>query len=174
MRSLSMIAAVALLSLPGVAFAQSAEETAAAALEAAPIMDGHNDVPIQLRSRFANQINDFDFHDTTDTAQEQPPRSAMHTDIARLRAGKVGTQYWSVYVPASLEEPEAVQMTIEQIDVAKRLIAANSDDLQLALTADEIEAALADGKIASLMGMEGGHSIGSSIHVSMPSPMTPI
>jgi len=165
MRSVCMIAAVALLSLPGVAMAQSAGEIAAAALEAAPVMDGHNDVPIQLRSRFGNQINDFDFSDTTGTAQEQPARNAMHTDIARLRQGKVGTQYWSVYVPASLDEPEAVQMTIEQIDVTKRLIAANPDDLQLALTADEIEAALADGKIASLMGMEGGHSIGSSLAV---------
>nr|WP_298899086.1 dipeptidase [uncultured Altererythrobacter sp.] len=165
MRSVSMITAAALLSLPSVALAQSAEEIAAAALEAAPIMDGHNDVPIQLRARFANQINDFDFSDTTGTAQEQPARSAMHTDIARLRQGKVGTQYWSVYVPASLDEPEAVQMTIEQIDVTKRLIAANPDDLQLALTADEIEAALAEGKIASLMGMEGGHSIGSSLAV---------
>ena len=165
MRFVSMIAAVALMSLPGAALAQSAEETAAAALEAAPIMDGHNDVPIQLRVRFGNQINGFDFEDTTDTAREQPPRGAMHTDIARLRAGKVGAQYWSVFVPASLEEPEAVQMTVEQIDVTKRLIAANSDDLRLALTADEIEVALAERKIASLIGMEGGHSIGSSLAV---------
>ena len=165
MNSVSIVAAATLLALHGAAQAQSAEETAAAALEAAPIMDGHNDVPIQLRSRLGNQINEFDFHDTTGTARDGVENSAMHTDIARLRQGKVGTQYWSVYVPASLDEPEAVQMTIEQIDVTKRLIDRFSEDLQLALTADEIEAALADGKIASLMGMEGGHSIGSSLAV---------
>jgi len=165
MKSISILAAATLLVSSAVLSAQSAEEVASAALEAAPIMDGHNDVPIQLRSRFGNQINDFDFNDTTGTAQEEPARNSMHTDIARLRLGKVGTQYWSVYVPASLDEPEAVQMTIEQIDVTKRLIDLYSDDLQFASTADEIEAALAEGKIASLIGMEGGHSIGSSLAV---------
>ena len=82
MRFVSLITLAALMAVPAAATAQTAEETAAAALEAAPIMDGHNDVPIQLRSRFDNQINDFDFSDTTNTAQEQPARSAMHTDIA--------------------------------------------------------------------------------------------
>ena len=120
MKSALLAATATLLCLPSALAAQTPEETARAALEAAPIMDGHNDVPIQLRSRFSNQINDFDFDDTTDTAE--PPRAAMHTDIARLKQGQVGTQYWSVYVPASLDEPEAVQMTIEQIDVTKRLI----------------------------------------------------
>ena len=163
MKSALLAATATLLCLSSALAAQTPEETARAALEAAPIMDGHNDVPIQLRSRFSNQINDFDFDDTTDTAE--PPRAAMHTDIARLKQGQVGTQYWSVYVPASLDEPEAVQMTIEQIDVTKRLIDRYSDDLQLATTADEIVAALEAGKIASLIGMEGGHSIGSSLAV---------
>ncbi|QIG53693.1 membrane dipeptidase [Altererythrobacter sp. BO-6] len=165
MKSVSMIAATLLLAAPVMLAAQTPEEVAAAALRAAPVMDGHNDVPIQLRGRFGNVIADFDFHDTTDTASTEPRRAAMHTDIARLREGKVGAQYWSVYVPASLEEPEAVQMTIEQIDVTKRLIERYPDDLQLALTADDVESALAAGKIASLMGMEGGHSIGSSLGV---------
>ncbi|RGP42251.1 Membrane dipeptidase [Altererythrobacter insulae] len=163
MKSALLAATATLLCLPSALAAQTPEETARAALEAAPIMDGHNDVPIQLRSRFSNQINDFDFDDTTDTAV--PPRAAMHTDIARLKQGQVGTQYWSVYVPASLDEPEAVQMTIEQIDVTKRLIDRYPEDLQLATTADEIVAALEAGKIASLIGMEGGHSIGSSLAV---------
>ena len=125
--------------------------------------DGHNDVPIQLRARFDNVIGDFDFVDTLDTAEGS--RAAMHSDITRLRQGKVGAQWWSVYVSASLPEPEAVQMTIEQIDVTKRLIAQNPEALQLALTADDVEQAVAQGRIASLLGMEGGHSIGNSLAV---------
>ncbi|NCP20163.1 MAG: membrane dipeptidase [Erythrobacter sp.] len=143
--------------------AQTAEETAQAALEAAPVWDGHNDVPIQLRSRFGNVIGEFDFEHTDHTATDE--RSAMHTDLERLIAGKVGAQWWSVYVPASLDEPEAVQMTLEQIDVMKRLIARYPDEMALALGADDVEAARAQGKIASLLGMEGGHSIGSSLAV---------
>ena len=145
--------------------AQSPERIAAAALEAAPVFDGHNDVPIQLRGRYNNVINTFDFADTTDTADEAKGVRAMHTDLARLRAGKVGAQWWSVYVSASLPEPEAVQATIEQIDVAKRLIARYPGDLGLALTADDVERQIAAGRIASLIGMEGGHSIGSSLAV---------
>lgn len=142
---------------------QKAEQTAAAALDAAPIWDGHNDVPIQLRGRFGNVINDFDFTDTTGTASEE--REAMHTDAIRLRQGKVGAQFWSVYVSASLPEPEAVQTTIEQIDVTKRLIGDNPGLLELALTADDVDRAIKNGRIASLMGMEGGHSIGNSLAV---------
>ena len=159
-----LMSAVALMALAAPAQAQDTpEEIAAAALEAAPVFDGHNDVPIQLRARFGNQIGAFDFVDTLDT--ETATRKAMHTDIVRLRQGKVGAQWWSVYVSAALPEAEAVQMTIEQIDVTKRLIAQNPDALRLALTADDVEAALAQGRIASLMGMEGGQSIGNSLAV---------
>lgn len=165
MKSVLLSAAAMLVAVSTPVAAQTPEETAAAALDAAPVFDGHNDVPIQLRGRFGNQINDFDFHDTTSTGPAAGEGSMMHTDLARLRQGKVGAQYWSVYVPASLEEPQAVQMTIEQIDVIKRLIDHYPDDLQLALTADDVEAAIANGKIASLIGMEGGHSIGSSLAV---------
>ncbi|MEP0191837.1 MAG: dipeptidase [Erythrobacter sp.] len=140
-------------------------ETALAALAAAPVFDGHNDVPIQLRARFDNQINEFDFADTTGTGETHPDGRVMHTDLARLALGKVGAQYWSVYVPVSLSEPEAVQMTIEQIDVTKRLIARYPDSLAYVETADEVDRAVADGKIASMLGMEGGHSIGSSLAV---------
>lgn len=157
-------AAATALAIAGPVSAQSgAEKTAAAALEAAPVWDGHNDVPIQLRSRLGNRINDFDFRDTLDTARDG--RSAMHSDLLRLRQGRVGAQWWSVYVSASLPEPEAVQATVEQIDVTKRLIARYPDDLQLALTADDVEQAMEAGRIASLLGMEGGHSIGSSLAV---------
>ena len=142
-----------------------AMQAAEAALSAAPVFDGHNDVPIQLRARFDNQINDLDFDDMTGTGETHPDGRAMHTDIERLAEGRVGAQYWSVYVPAALPEPEAVQMTIEQIDVMKRLIAANPDALRFVETADGVESAMADGRVASLLGMEGGHSIGSSLAV---------
>ena len=142
---------------------QTPEQIAAAALEEAPVFDGHNDVPIQLRARFGNVIGDFDFVDTLDTATATS--EAMHSDTVRLRRGQVGAQFWSVYVSASLEESKAVQQTLEQIDVTKRLIAQNPQALQLALSADDVDAAIAQGRIASLMGMEGGHSIGNSLAV---------
>ena len=164
MRHFLLASAAAALTFGTPALAQDkAERTAAAALEAAPVWDGHNDVPIQLRSRLGNVINSFDFRDTLDTARDG--REAMHSDLARLRLGEVGAQWWSVYVSANLPEAEAVQATVEQIDVTKRLIARYPDALQLALTADDVEEAMAAGRIASLLGMEGGHSIGSSLAV---------
>ena len=159
-----LFSASALL-LASATLAQSPEQVAEAALEAAPVFDGHNDVPIQLRGRWRNVIGDFDFVDTTDTGPEHAERRTMHTDLNRLREGKVGAQFWSVYVSAALEEPEAIQATLEQIDVTKRLVARYPEDLALATTADEVEAALADDKIASLLGIEGGYSIGSSLGV---------
>ena len=164
MRHFLFATAAAVLAVSAPAAAQTeAERTASAALEAAPVWDGHNDVPIQLRSRLGNVINQFDFDDTLDTATDA--RNAMHSDLNRMRQGKVGAQWWSVYVSASLPEAEAVQATVEQIDVTKRLIARYPQDLQLALTADDVEEAMAAGRIASLLGMEGGHSIGSSLAV---------
>ena len=142
----------------------AATATANAALEAAPIFDGHNDVPNQLRARLANQINTVDFEDTTAIAPS-PSGAAMQTDLVRLRQGKVGAQFWSVYVPSNPDEPEAVQQVIEQIDVTRRLIARNPQALAFATTADQVERAMQEGKIASLLGMEGGHSIGSSLGV---------
>ena len=144
--------------------AATATATANAALEAAPVFDGHNDVPNQLRDRVKNQINSFDFEDTSHTAAG-PEGGIMQTDLARLRQGKVGAQFWSVYVPYTADEPAAVQQVIEQIDVTRRLIARNPQALRFATTADEVERAMAEGKVASLMGMEGGHSTGSSLAV---------
>jgi membrane dipeptidase len=144
---------------------RSPEAVAEAALEAAPVWDGHNDVPWALRGRYDNVIAEFDFNDTHAHGGEGAPlETAMHTDLPRLRQGRVGAQFWSVYVP-SMPEPEAVRATLEQIDVAHRLIERYPDELQLGLNADDVERAMAAGKIASLIGMEGGHSIGSSLAV---------
>ncbi|MGB3470475.1 MAG: dipeptidase [Erythrobacter sp.] len=145
--------------------ADPAMEVAQAALAVAPVFDGHNDVPFQLRIRLENQINRFDFTDTIANGRADAFGRVMHTDLTRLAQGRVGAQYWSVYVPASLSEPEAVQMTMEQIDVMKRLIDRFPDGLAYAETADQVEIAMRDGKIASLLGMEGGHSIGSDLGV---------
>ena len=143
--------------------AQSPEAVAAAALKAAPVWDGHNDVPEQLRDRRKNMIADFSFADTSNTADPAKSVAAMQTDLKRLRAGKVGAQFWSVYVSANLTDQQAVQATLEQIDVTRRLAARNSADMQLCETADCVAGAMKAGKIASLIGMEGGHSIGGSL-----------
>lgn len=171
----SRLALVAALVLAGPLAAQRAQAPAIdeatataiaeAALEIAPVFDGHNDVPNQLRDRLGNRIADFDFADTSHTGEGHPEGRALHTDIARLRQGRVGAQFWSVYVPSTPDEAEAVQQVIEQIDVTRRLIARNPEALRFATTADEVERAMAQGRIASLLGMEGGHSIGSSLAV---------
>ncbi|MDD3798756.1 MAG: dipeptidase [Novosphingobium sp.] len=149
--------------------AKTPEQVAEAALEAAPVFDGHNDTPIQLRGRYHDVIGGFDFEDTTDTGNPEATGTwkgrAMHTDLVRLRKGHVGAQFWSIFVSANLPGPEAVQATLEQIDVTRRLIARYPQDMQLALSADDVERAMARGRIASLLGMEGGHSIGSSLGV---------
>jgi len=168
-RAFAAALALTLATAPAYAAERTPEQVAEAALRAAPVWDGHNDVPIQLRWRYLNVIGDFDFADTTGTGGEDEDVSwrgrTMHTDLARLRQGRVGAQFWSVYVTAALPEPEAVQATIEQIDVTKRLIARYPGDLALALSADDVARAMKRGRIASLMGMEGGHSIGSSLAV---------
>ncbi len=143
--------------------APSPEQVAEAALRAAPVWDGHNDVPIQLRNRYKNMIGTFDFVDTTDAADHDD--GAMHTDLTRLVKGRVGAQFWSVYVSANLTEQQAVQATIEQIDVTRRLIARHPDRLAFVTTAGGAAQAMKAGKIASLIGIEGGHSIGSSLAV---------
>jgi membrane dipeptidase len=160
-----IVAAVALSAAPLHALARTPEQVAEAALKAAPVWDGHNDVPEQIRERRKNMIADFDFRDTSTTADPANQRQAMHTDLTRLRQGQVGAQFWSVWVSALLPEPQAVQATLEQIDLTKRLIARYPADMQLALSSSDVEKAMKAGKVASLIGMEGGHSIGASLGV---------
>lgn len=162
-RAVALVAAGLVCSSP--LHARTPEQVAQAALDAAPVWDGHNDAPIQLRGRYHNMIGDFDFADTTDTGPDAPNGRVMHTDLARLRQGRVGAQFWSVFVSTDLSGADAVQATIEQIDVTRRLIARYPGDLVLALTSSDVERAIKQGRIASLMGMEGGHSIGSSLAV---------
>jgi membrane dipeptidase len=170
MRHAALLAAslVSLLALSTSLPAKSApspEQVAAAALAAAPVWDGHNDVPEQLRDRRKNVLGDFDFRDTSGTGDPAKNVGAMQTDLLRMRAGRIGAQFWSVYVSATLTDQQAVQATLEQIDVTKRLVARYPADLQLCLDAACVEASFKSGKIASLIGMEGGHSIGGSLAV---------
>lgn len=129
-------------------------------LKQTALIDGHNDLPWQLRKRSKGELGKLDLN--TNTAQLDPP---MQTDLNRLREGRVGAQFWSVYVPASLSPPQAVQATLEQIDVVKRMIERYPSELGLARSADDITRLHRQGKIASLIGMEGGYSIGHSLGV---------
>ncbi|MDZ7758198.1 dipeptidase [Rhodohalobacter sp.] len=126
-------------------------------LESVPLFDGHNDAPYQYRNRVGYKFSELDFYDTTQL--ENP----MHTDIPRLKEGYVGAQWWSVYVPASIPEDEAVKRTMEQIDFVYRMAEKYPDEFEMAYTADDVERIFAEGKIASLIGMEGGHSISNSL-----------
>jgi membrane dipeptidase len=130
-------------------------ERARALLAGHPVVDGHNDLPWALRIQAGYDL------DRCDIATDQT--GLLHTDLARLRAGGVGAQFWSVYVPSDLQGDQAVSATLEQIDCVRALAARYPEDLRLALTADDMEAAWADGRIASLMGAEGGHSIACSL-----------
>jgi membrane dipeptidase len=158
---LAGLAAFALVAAPAAA-QKSPEAIAEAALKKAPVFDGHNDVPWELRGQVGNVINALDFRDTT---KPKPDGTVMHTDIRRLRKGHVGAQFWSVYVPSNSNEPQAIQQTIEQIDVAKRLIARYPGDLSLAMNSGELQSQMKAGKIAGMLGIEGGQSIGSSLAV---------
>ena len=117
-----------------------------------PLIDGHNDLPWALRERAA----------PVDLAE---PVAGTHTDLPRLAAGGVGAQFWSVFVPASIPGDTAVTTVLEQIDLARRMIAAYPAALELALTAADVERIFAAGRLASLLGAEGGHCIASSLGV---------
>lgn len=159
------LGALALCSAPLAARQRTPEQVAEAALRAAPVFDGHNDVPEALRGRYRNVIAGFDFDDSSRAPSADDGPLGMHTDLPRLRKGRVGGQFWSVYVSAALPEPQAVVAVLEQIDVMKRLMARHRRDLAFVTTADQAAAAMKRGQIASLLGMEGGNSIGESLAV---------
>ncbi|MEU5546408.1 dipeptidase [Streptomyces sioyaensis] len=133
----------------------SSREAARDLLARWPVVDGHNDLPWALREQVRYDL------DRRDIATDQSAH--LHTDLPRLRAGGVGAQFWSVYVRADYAGDKAVSATLEQIDVVRELVARYPGELRLALTADDMEAARAEGRIASLMGAEGGHSIHNSL-----------
>ena len=124
-------------------------------LAAHPVIDGHNDLLWALRDLVGYDLDRYDVGQ---------PQTRTHTDLPRLRAGGVGAQFWSVYVPTQ-EGDRAVTSTLEQIDAAYALVARYPDQLALATTADEVELAWDGDRIACLMGAEGGHQIAGSLAV---------
>ena len=118
-----------------------------------PLIDGHNDLPWEIREKAGGDLARLD---------PRQPQPAQHTDIPRLRAGGVGGVFWAAYVPAHFARGGAARVALEQVDLIHRMTA-QSPDLQLALTADDVERAHRGGKIASLIGIEGGHSIENSL-----------
>ena len=126
-------------------------------LRRTPLIDGHNDLPWAIRQGYGNDVHGVDL--TTDLSMS----TRLHTDIPRLREGGVGGQFWSVYVSANMSQLEAAKATFEQIDTVKRIIGAHPDVFEMATTADDIVRIHRQGKIASLIGMEGGYSIDDSL-----------
>jgi len=124
--------------------------------QATYVFDGHNDLAWAMRER-----GSYDFGGSDLAAGV----ADLQTDIPRLRAGGLGAQFWSVFVPCSLIGADAVTATLEQIDFVRAMVRRYPETFALATTADQVEDAVADGRIASLMGMEGGHSIDSSLGV---------
>src|SRR6478672_4933971 len=124
-------------------------------LKATPLIDGHNDLAEQLRENYGGRTEGL----ASGTDQWKKP---LMTDMARLRQGRVGGQFWSVYIPAEVDGDRAIRNTLEEIDIVKRFIAAYPRDLEQAYTAADVVRIHKTGKVASLIGIEGGHQMGHS------------
>ena len=126
-------------------------------LEKTPLIDGHNDIAEALQENYNFSVANLA------SGTDRWPEHALMTDMARLHAGRVGGQFWSVYIDGTITGDEAIRRTIEQIDIVDRMIAAYPNDLERALTADDIVRIHKKGKVASLIGIEGGRQIGGSL-----------
>ena len=124
-------------------------------LSSTPLVDGHNDLPWEIRNQERAPMDV--------AAYDLLGRTPGHTDIPRLRAGHVGAQFWSVYVPADAQAEGAARVQLEEIDIARQIIAAYPEDFELALSPSDLKRVFAGGKIASMLGMEGGHAIENSL-----------
>ena len=124
-------------------------------LEQTILIDGHNDLPWEIRTA-EGAPRDVAAYDL------RTPRKGM-TDLARLAEGRVGAQFWSIYIPGEIKDSGFARVQLEQFDIARRMIARYPDRLMLALTADDIVKAKKEKRIASLLGMEGGHAIENSL-----------
>jgi membrane dipeptidase len=159
-RPARLFAAMFLLASAAVAQTDAIAARVDRILREVPLVDGHNDLPEQYEERVKNHLAQIDIRQ--DQSKLTP---ALHTDIPRMRQGRVGGQFWSVYVPATLKGADAVRAVLDQIDVVHRLEALYPDTFEPARTADDVVRIHRSGKIASLIGVEGGHSIGNSLAV---------
>jgi membrane dipeptidase len=160
-RLLALIVCLPLTALAAPDYQQRVHEV----LLQTPLIDGHNDLPWEIRERFKGDFSAFDLKSDTSRLTLAAGQAALMTDIPRLRAGNVGAQFWSVWIPVSLTGFEAVQTTLEQIDLVKRMSARYPADFEMAYTASDIRRIHKAHKIASLIGIEGGHQINNSLAV---------
>jgi membrane dipeptidase len=151
-----------LLALPALA-ADPATQRIERILAETPLIDGHNDLPWEIRSRFGGDLGKVDLSRSTLSLPAPAGSPPLMTDIPRLRAGHVGAQFWSVYIPVEVQGPAAVQMTLEQIDIVKRMCARYPRDFAMAYTAADVVRLHRSGRIACLIGVEGGHQIDNSL-----------
>ena len=160
MRLCPRVLMIAVLASGNLVLADDLDTRVATVLKATPLIDGHNDLPWQYHRRVNNHLSQLDL--ASDLTQIERPTD---TDLPRLRRGRVGGLFWSVYIPIEGYggKPSAVQAAMDQIDLVKRLINHHEDDLELVLDASSIRRIHKAGKIASLIGMEGGHSINNSL-----------
>ena len=154
-RAAAFVVAGVLLGSTAHAQSDAALERARRLLRAAPVIDGHNDLPWEVRT-FQQAPGDVGAYDLT-----RP--TPGHTDLARLKEGGVGGQFWSIYIPGEIRDSGFARVQLEQFDIARRIIARYPEHLQLALTAADAEAAIRRGRVASFLGMEGGHAIENSL-----------
>lgn len=164
----------ALVALPCLALAQGTQPSTGDhdlstrvqhVLATTPLIDGHNDLPWEIRTKFGNAGNIHLDADTANTHGEDGQPVHLMTDIPRLRKGQLGAQFWSVWIPASVTGPEAVQMTLEEIDIVRTMCHKYPKTFEMAYTADDVERIHKDGKIACMIGIEGGHQINNSMAV---------
>jgi len=132
-------------------------EKALRVLATTPLIDGHNDLPWAIRN------SELAPHDVEASGHDLRARTPFHTDITRLQEGRVGGQFWSVYIPFEAVEEGAAKVQLEQIDIANQIIEKYPEAFELALTASDVESAFGGGRIASMLGMEGGHAIENSL-----------
>ncbi|HEX6605173.1 MAG TPA: dipeptidase [Sphingomicrobium sp.] len=157
----TLLLAAAFTLMPSAASAQQIDPKVQARidriLKKTPLIDGHNDIAEQLAENYQRDISGL----AGGTAQRQP--HPLMTDMARLHAGRVGGQFWSVYIDGTHTGDAAIRETLQQIDIVRRMIDAYPDDLELAATADDVVRIHRKGKIASLIGVEGGRQMGGSL-----------
>jgi membrane dipeptidase len=133
-------------------------------LKATPLIDGHNDLPWAIRENFKGSVTGAELRRNA-AGVALPAGGSLMTDMPRLRTGRVGAQFWSVWIPVKITGFEAVQVTLEQIDLVKELTYAYPEALQMAYTSADVRRIHKAGRVASLIGIEGGHQINGSLPV---------
>ncbi|XP_053604772.1 uncharacterized protein LOC128671946 [Plodia interpunctella] len=134
-------------------------------LHETPLIDGHNDLPWNIRKFLHNRIKDFRFDEDLRTISPWATSSWSHTDLPRLKQGRIAAQFWAAYVPCDAQHRDAVQLTFEQIDLIQRLTEKYHPQLTICTSSDDIVSAHANHRLCSLVGVEGGHAIGGSLGV---------